>query len=133
MARQQVLTKAESPLQLWAILGEASLRQKIGGPEVMRAQLRHLIEINTELPNVTLQVLPFDVGAHAGISGTFTILMFPEPAEIGVVYQGSLTGGLYLEMPEEVARHKLVFEHLRASALPTRASVRLIEKVARES
>jgi transcriptional regulator with XRE-family HTH domain len=132
MARKQVLSRESSPLHLWAILGEACLRQKVGGPAVMRAQLQHLIEVSAELPNVTLQVLPFDVGAHAGISGTFSILLFPEPAEIGVVYQGSLTGGLYLEVPQEVVRYKLVFEHLRASALPTRSSVRLIEKVARD-
>jgi transcriptional regulator with XRE-family HTH domain len=132
MARQQVLTRAKGPLQLWTILGEAALRQQVGGVEITRAQLFHLIKVDAELPNITLQVLPFEVGAHAGISGTFSILMFPKPAEIGVVYQGSLTGGLYLEKPEEVERHTLVFEHLRASALPTQASVRLIEKVARD-
>jgi transcriptional regulator with XRE-family HTH domain len=131
MARQQVLTREENPLEYWAILSETTLHQKVGGADVLRAQLQRLVEVGVELPNVTLQVLPFEVGAHAANAGTFVLLRFPEPTALGVVYLDSLTGGLYLEEPRDVQRHILVYEHLRASALPTQASIRLIEKVAR--
>jgi transcriptional regulator with XRE-family HTH domain len=132
MARQEVLTRAENPLRLWAIVGETALWQQVGGAEVMRQQLRHLIEINAELPNVTLQVLPFDVGAHPANAGAFVLLRFSEPTDLGVVYIDSLTGGLYLETPKDVERHTVVFQHLRASALPTQASIKLIEKAAKD-
>ena len=132
MARQQVLTRDTAALQLWAILGEAAVRQLVGGVEVMRDQLKRLVEIHSELPNVTLQVLPFDVGAHAGNSGSFFLLSFPKPADLGVVYVDNLAGGLYLEAPKDVERHELAFEQLRASALSTEASIMLIEKAARD-
>jgi transcriptional regulator with XRE-family HTH domain len=128
MERQQVFLREKAPLQLWAILGEAALRQKVGGAEVMRAQLQRLLELHQGLPNITIQVLPFEVGAHAGNSGSFALLRFPEPADLGLVYMDSLAGGLYLEEPKDVERHTLVFEHLRASALPVQASIKLIEK-----
>lgn len=131
MARQEVLLRAEKPLELWAILGEAALRQRVGGTKVIREQLEHVLKLDSELPNVTLQVLPFEVGAHAGIGGTFVILGFPEPTGLGVVHLGSLTGGLYLEAPSDVARYRLAYEHLRASALPTDTSIELIAKVMR--
>jgi len=132
LMRQQVLTR-EQPLQLWAIISEGALRQLVGGREVMKAQLRHLIEVNDTLPNVNLQVLPFSVGAHAATSGPFVIMKFPEAPDLGVVYLEGQTGGIYLETADEVARYTLVFEHLRASALPTTATMRMIEEVAGET
>src|SRR5579859_1595308 len=132
LARQQILTR-DKPLQLWAILSEASLRQMIGGPEVMQAQLRRLAQVSADLPNVTLQVLPFAAGAHAGVSsGPFDVLRFPDAADLGVVYLEGESGGIYLEHEAEVARYSLVFEHLRASALSTVATTQLISEVARE-
>jgi transcriptional regulator with XRE-family HTH domain len=132
MARQQALTREPRSLQLSAILGEAALRQMVGGNEVMVGQLRRLVQIHAELPNVTLQVLPFNTGAHAGVDGGFVVLQFPEPAELGVVYVENLTSGLYVEVPHDVDRYKLVYEHLCASALSPRASIKLIEKVIRD-
>lgn len=128
--RQAVLTR-DDPLQFWAILSEGALRQMVGGPEVMRAQLRHLIEINESRANVNIQVLPFSAGAHAATSGPFVILKFPEAPDLGVVYLEGQTGGIYLETVDEVARYTLVFEHLRASALPMPATMRTIDEVAR--
>jgi len=132
LTRQQVLTR-DNPLHFWAILSEGALRQMVGGPEVMRAQLRHLTEIGSNQPNVNLQVLPFAVGAHAATSGPFVIMKFPEAPDLGVVYLEGQTGGIYLESADEVARYTLVFEHLRASALSTAATVRLIQEVARDT
>lgn len=133
LTRQQVLTRDDDPLQFWAILSEGALRQQVGGREVMRAQFAHLIEIGNSQPNVNLQVLPFAAGAHAATSGPFVIMKFPEAPDLGVVYLEGQTGGIYLETADEVARYTLVFEHLRASALSTAATVRLIEEVARDT
>jgi transcriptional regulator with XRE-family HTH domain len=132
LTRQQVLTR-DSPLQLWAILSEGALRQLVGGRTVMRAQLRHLVEISGSQPHVNLQVLPFAAGAHAATSGPFVIMKFPEAPDLGVVYLEGQTGGIYLESADEVARYTLVFEHLRASALSTAATARLIDEVARDT
>jgi transcriptional regulator with XRE-family HTH domain len=132
LLRQQVLTR-DHPLKLWAILSEGALRQLVGGSEIMRDQLRHLVEINSSLPNVDLQVLPFAAGAHAATSGPFVIMKFPEAPDLGVVYLEGQTGGIYLESTDEVARYTLVFEHLRATALSAPASMRLIEEVTRDT
>ncbi len=132
LRRQQVLTR-DNPLQFWAILSEGALRQLVGGREVMQAQLRQLIEVSTERSNVTMQVLPFAAGAHAATSGPFVIMKFPEAPDLGVVYLEGQTGGIYLESADEVARYTLVCDHLRASALSTAATVRLIEEVAGET
>jgi transcriptional regulator with XRE-family HTH domain len=132
LARQRVLAR-DAPLQFWAILSEGALRQMVGGPQVMKAQLGYLIEASNSRPDVNLQVMPFAVGAHAATSGPFVIMKFPEAPDLGVVYLEGQTGGIYLESADEVARYTLVFEHLRASALSTAATVRLIEEVARDT
>ena len=131
LRRQQVLTR-DNPLQFWAILSEGALRQLVGSREIMQAQLAQLIEVSNERANVTLQVLPFAAGAHAATSGPFVIMKFPEAPDLGVVYLEGQTGGIYLESADEVARYTLVCEHLRASALSTVATVRLIEEVTGE-
>ena len=132
LTRQQVLTR-DKPLQFWAVLSEGALRQLVGGPGVMRAQLAHLIEMGHTRPNLNIQVLPFSAGAHAATSGPFAIMRYPEAPDLGVVYLEGQTGGIYLESTDEVARYTLVSEHLRASALSAVATVRLIEEVARST
>jgi transcriptional regulator with XRE-family HTH domain len=130
-SRRQVLTREDNPARYRAIVSEAVLRQPVGGPEVMRAQLERLLEAGAALPNVTVQVLPFAAGAPAANLGGFVVLMFPEPADLGVVYLDGLTGGVFLEEPEDVERHVLAHDHLRATALPAAESAQLIERFAR--
>lgn len=130
MTRQGRLD-GDKPLHLWAIVGEAALRQRIGGAEVMRDQLRHLLDM-AKRPNVTLQVVPFAIGAHAGVDGSFALLDFPEPSDLVVVYVENLTSGLYIEDLDQIRRYTLVFDHLRAAALAPSQSVALIRKVAKE-
>jgi transcriptional regulator with XRE-family HTH domain len=77
MARQDVLGRPDPP-NLWVVLDEAVLQRGLGTPDVMRAQLRHLLEM-AERPNVTIQVIPFQAGGHAAAGGAFTILRFAEP------------------------------------------------------
>lgn len=132
MQRQQLLTRSDpSPPRLWAIVNEAALRRPVGSRDAMRAQLEHLRELAAR-PNVTLQVLPFDAGAHASMINAFSILGFPDSQDPSVVYIESLTGALYLEKPHEVDRYNVAFDHLKASALNTTASAALINRVAKE-
>jgi hypothetical protein len=76
LLRQRILTRAE-PLSLWSIIDENALRRMVGGPEVMHGQYRRLIEL-AESPNITLQVLPHDAGAHSGLAGMFYVMEFQE-------------------------------------------------------
>lgn len=130
MARQELLEGEDAP-DLWMVLDEAVVRRAVGGPDVMRGQLKRLVEA-ARRPNLTLQVLPFSVGAHAGMDGGFHILTF-EPYADDVVYIEYRTGSFYLEKRWEIEQYTLVFDHLRAAALPTEASSALIAHVAEES
>jgi hypothetical protein len=84
------------------------------------------------LPHVTVQALPYDVGGHPGMAGSFVILRFGEPATSDVVYIESQAGDLFLESETDLSRFNAIFEHLRALALPPDASVSLIQAIARE-
>lgn len=129
VARQKLLA-SDDPPHLWMIVNEAVIRRTVGGAEVMRAQLERMVEA-ADLPNVTLQVLPFAVGAHPAMGGGFHMLGFGS-ADINVVYIEYPTGTIYLEKQPEVERYTLIFDHLRAAALPTEASKAIIARVASE-
>jgi transcriptional regulator with XRE-family HTH domain len=98
--RQKVLRRADPP-QLWAVLDEAVLRRRVGGPEVMRAQLAALIEA-TELPHVQIQIVPFGAGRRVAAGFPFAILRFLEPELPDVVYVEHLTSALYLDQLGDV-------------------------------
>ncbi len=129
-SRQSLLTQ-DDPLDLWVVLDEAVLHRPVGGAEVMGRQLLHLAEM-AELANVTLQVLPFAAGAHAGMDGTFTILLYDESAEQNFVFASNAAGGLFLEKDEELQRYGFIFDYLRAHALRPDDSVSMIVKLAKE-
>lgn len=132
LARQQLLTDVDPP-RYWAVIDEAVLHRRVGGDAVMRAQLNWLIA-RAGLPHVTIQVLPFSAGAHAGMEGPFLILGFPEQADPDVVYVDNTTTGIYLEEPAEILRYTLMFDHLRAAALgPDDTLTRITEVAARYS
>ncbi len=121
----------DPPLELWAILDEAVVRRPVGGGLVMRGQLEHLLAMAAR-PELTLQVLPFSCGAHAGHSGPFSILEFPNRTDSEVAYVESVAGILYLEKDREVRARTDAFDRLRAAALAPAASADLIAQVARE-
>jgi len=127
MERQRILAREGRP-RLWAVVDEAVIRRVVGGPEVMREQLRHLIEC-AEQGKTTLQVVPFGAGAHAGTTGPFVILDFPEATDPAVVYVETLAGDIYLEEPLDVDRYTLAFARLLAAALHPDDSVRLVRQV----
>jgi transcriptional regulator with XRE-family HTH domain len=114
MRRQTLLTQAEAP-ELWAMLDEAALRRLPGGRSVMRAQLEHLLQI-TDLPNLTLQIVPFRAGPHAAAGGPFTILRFPEPDLPDLVYLEQLNSALYLDQPADVTGYMAVMNQLAVQA-----------------
>jgi hypothetical protein len=103
------------------------LRRPIGGPGVMREQLEHLAKL-AELPNMTLQVIPFGFGGHAAAGGAFTLLRFPDQTLPDVVYIEQLTSALYLDKREDVDTYLEAMERLSVEAdTPARSSERFIE------
>ena len=116
MARQSLFTQNDPP-EFVAVLDECLLRRPVGGREILRDQLRHLTDAAT-LPTVTLQVLPLEAGAHAALSGAFTIYRFAEETDPDVVYLELARGEpYYIESAREVRRYVGAFERLRATAL----------------
>jgi len=128
MERQKVLSQAAPP-DVWVVLSESVLRVHVGGPAIMRAQLRQLADV-AERPNITLQVLPFATVAHVHPVSPFTMLEFSDAADPAVVYLEHLTGSLFLENEDEVRRYRVIFDHLRAESLGTGQSAGLIAQVA---
>jgi hypothetical protein len=131
MRRQQILTRADPPAPtLWSIMDEAVLRRPVGGRETMHAQLQQLIE-RSELPNVTLLVMPDDLGAHAGLDGPFAIFQFETGAR-PVVYVEGQAGNLYLEKDDDLRRCQQTMNHILAAAPGPEHSLALIRQVAKE-
>ncbi|UFQ19627.1 MULTISPECIES: helix-turn-helix domain-containing protein [Streptomyces] len=128
--RRQALLTAPNPPRLWAVLDEACLRRPLGGPGVMVAQLRHLLEM-TRLPNVTVQIAPFDLGGHAAAGGPITILRFLEPDLPDIVYLEQLTSALYLDKRDDVDHYLAVTDQLSAQASSPRDSRAMVEKLIR--
>ncbi|MEV6317318.1 helix-turn-helix transcriptional regulator [Streptomyces sp. NPDC051776] len=113
--RQKLLVAERAP-DFHLVLDEAAFHRPYGDAEVMRGQLRHLIEFS-ERPNVRLQIMPFGFGGHAGESGAFTILRFPESDLPDVVYLEQLTSALYLDKAEDVAQYERVMQRLQEDSL----------------
>jgi transcriptional regulator with XRE-family HTH domain len=131
MARQTLLTR-EHPPRLWAVVDEAALRRPVGGREVMRGQVERLIEA-AKLPNVTLQVLGFDSGAHPAMVGSFSVLRFPDQELPDVVYLEHLTSASYLNKPDEVDRYLHVMESICVRAAPPERTVELLDQILDEA
>ena len=111
------------------MIDEAVIRRVVGGAEVMRGQLRYLAD-SAQQGNTTIQVVPYRAGAHAGTTGPFVILDFPEPTDPAMVYVETLAGDINLEERSDVNRYTLAFDRLRAASLHPDDSVQLIEQAA---
>jgi transcriptional regulator with XRE-family HTH domain len=131
MRRQERITAESTPLRLWVVLDEAALKRVVGSRLVMREQLEHLLEMS-QLPHVTVQILPFEVGAHPGLNGQYAILEFADAADSSVVYLEGVTSDLYLEKAQDVQKYAVMYEHLRAQSLNVEQSRQYISKVAKE-
>lgn len=113
---------ADEPPTAWFVVDEAVLRRTIGGAEVMRAQLRHLLDL---MDRCSIQVLPFAHGAHHGMSGALTIFEYDDDVHSPVAYVESNAGNIYLE-EDDLVRCSLIMEHLRSDALSPAASRRMV-------
>lgn len=131
IARQNVLTQPDAP-DVWAVLDEAALKRPLGSQEIMRAQLRHLIEV-AELPNITLQIVPFRVGGHAAAGGPFTILRFSELHLPDIVYLEQLTTALYLDKKGETDNYRVVMDRLCIQAESPANTTRFLNEMLTES
>jgi hypothetical protein len=131
LRRQQVLTRADPPpLTLWSVMDEAVLRRHVGGRETMHAQLQRLITAS-ELPNVTLLVMPDEQGAHPGLDGPMSILQF-ETGTRPVVYVEGQAGNLYMEKDDDLRRCQQTMNHILAAAPGPDQSLALIRQIAKE-
>lgn len=130
LARQARLGGA-NPMGLWAVVHEGALRQLVGGSAVMKAQLKHLLEM-AQRPNVTLQVLPYHVGAHPGMAGAFNVVSFGEPGALDVVHVDTSSSSLWLESDTDADHHNGLFERIARLGLAQQNSVRLIDGIYRE-
>jgi transcriptional regulator with XRE-family HTH domain len=131
LKRQELLARAQPP-RIWAVMDEAVLRRPVGGLPVMRAQLRRLVEA-ARMPRVTLQVVPFARGGHAGASGSFSILRFEERDLPDVVYIEQLTSAVYLDQRQDIEHYLEVVDQLSGEALTPLDTTRFIEQVADET
>jgi transcriptional regulator with XRE-family HTH domain len=125
--RQELLARVDPP-RIWSVLDEGVLRRPVGGPAVLRAQLRHLSEV-ANMPHVTLQVVPFDRGGHAGAGEAFTVLRFTEQDLPDVVYIEQLAGAVYLDRRWDVEPYLDLMDRLSSEALSPAATMRFIEQV----
>jgi transcriptional regulator with XRE-family HTH domain len=131
LIRQRRLTDEDRPLEIIAVIAEAVLHREVGSLEVMREQLRHLVEISA-LPTVTLQVTPLKYSKHDVPAGAFALLGFADPADPELLYIEYVSGSLHIEDDDEVREARLVFDQLRTDALSPADSVALIERLAIE-
>jgi transcriptional regulator with XRE-family HTH domain len=127
LGRQTLLERKDAP-RLWAVVDEAALRRPVGGPKVMRAQLERLIEAS-ELPNVTLQVLPFAAGAHPAMVGAFSVLRFADQELPDVVYVEHLNNATYLDKRDEVERYLDVMESLCLGSEPPAKTAEFLDRI----
>jgi uncharacterized protein DUF5753 len=126
LERQTILDRDDPPL-LWVVLDEGALRRPVGGRKVMRTQVEHLMDM-AQRPNVLIQVIPLDVGAHEGVNGPLVIADFADAPSI--VFLETALSGLVVEHPEDVATVTLRYETLRAEALPRAGSLEMLKDVA---
>jgi transcriptional regulator with XRE-family HTH domain len=114
LTRQRILTR-DNPPSVSVVLDEAALRRMSGGRHVMAVQLAKILDL-AALPNVMVQVLPFELGAHPALESNFTVLQLPDPTP-GVVFVEGLIGSTYLERPEDFKRYGEIFDRLQSIAL----------------
>ncbi|MCX5196180.1 helix-turn-helix domain-containing protein [Streptomyces sp. NBC_00249] len=128
--KRQARLSGDRPLEFHAVLWEAALRQQVGGPDVMRAQLDHLVEV-ARLPHVHVQVLPFRTGTYHGANGSFNIVSFSEPGALEVGYAEAIGSTLWAEGAEANAAYTRAFAQVSRLSLAPHDSVNLIDAISK--
>ncbi|BCL30612.1 helix-turn-helix domain-containing protein [Streptomyces aurantiacus] len=129
--KRQARLSGPDPLRFYAVIGEGVLRQQVGGPDVMRAQLQHLLK-TAQLPNVRIQVLPFRAGGHACVGGSFNILSFAQTDAVDVVHVDSIAATVWVENDAESATYGSFFERTARLSLAPKDSLGLIESISED-
>jgi transcriptional regulator with XRE-family HTH domain len=130
LARQDLL-KRPAPPEYWVVLEETVLRRPIGGPDVMRGQIEHLIDAAAR-PSITIQVLPFAAGWHPAMYGMFNIFRFPDDAIPDVVYSEGLTSAFYLNKPEETTKYTEALDRMAAQAATPDQTITILREILKE-
>ncbi|MGW0707199.1 helix-turn-helix domain-containing protein [Streptomyces sp. NPDC002643] len=131
MRRQELLSR-EQPPRLWVVMDETVLRWPVGGPDVMRAQIDHLIEVN-RLPQVTLQLMPFQNGPHPAMrAGAFHLFRFKAPELPDIVYLNGLVGAVYLDKTDDVVVYREALDRLGAQSAPARKTEAVLGAIRKE-
>lgn len=125
--RQDKFLGRSNPPSLRVVLDEALIQRQIGGPEVMRDQLKHLVEI-AKRPNITVQVLPLETNTDSA-EGSFKILQFGDFDLPDIVYVEQLTSALYIDKPQEISVYRRVMERLRARAYSPNHTIMFLQKL----
>ncbi|MEV3920807.1 helix-turn-helix domain-containing protein [Actinomadura coerulea] len=123
--RQEILRRDDPP-HIVAIFDEGAIRRPVGGVEVMKGQIRHLIDL-AELPQITLQIVPTMRGAYAGIPGDFMILSFLQ--DLDVVHVPSHVGAQLIDHIDAVRAYTVRFDLIRGVAMPTDESLSLLRAI----
>lgn len=127
-AERQKLLDGPNALELWAVVDEAAIRRVVGGRPVMAAQLEHVVSM-MQRPNVNVQVITYDSGAHPGMPGAFVHMEFRDEGDPELVYVDTQAGDIFLETEDDLRRYRTMFDHLRAVALSPAHSAELITLV----
>jgi hypothetical protein len=131
LARQQLLHRPDPP-GYWVVMDETVLRRPIGGPDVMREQIAHLIQA-AQQPGITIQVIPFAAGWHPALYGMFNIFRFPDDQLPDIVYTESLTGAYYLNKPDEAARYIEALDRMCAQAASPEQTITILRDMMKET
>jgi hypothetical protein len=129
--RRQERLHGERPLQVYAVIWEAALRQLVGGPDVMRAQLEHLLNV-AKLPHIRLQVLPYRTGGHPCVGGAFNIISFAETEAVDVVHVDAITSTVWVENEDDSAKYRQYFDRTARLSLAQHDAVQLIDSIRQE-
>lgn len=128
LARQSVLSRPERPLRLWAVIDEAALHRRFSDrPHIMRDQLQRLLDAS-EVPGVTIQIMPLDATPHPGAAGGFDMVSFPAPMPTVVQFE-NLRGTSYVEGTDDIRLYHEAFERIVAAALPVSDSLALVSRM----
>lgn len=129
--RQEILHRQDPPV-VWAVIDEAALHRPVGGAHVHRDQMEHLIKL-ADLPNVTIQVLPYSAGEHAAAGSSFSILRFAESELPDIVYLEHLTSALYLDRRQDLTLYLSVMDRLSVQAEPPDRSIETLTRYAADA
>jgi transcriptional regulator with XRE-family HTH domain len=127
LTRQKLLKNPNAP-HLWSLIDESAFRRSVGGSRVMREQLSKILEV-AAAPNVTMQVVPFEAGAHPGLGNSFTLLEFDDPSQPPVVSVENMAGTVYLERQADIKRYREALEYARACAMSPANSTKWVKEI----